>query len=214
MRITVIGATGMVGRRVVAEALARGHSLTAVVRDTSRAADLPPVVRVRAGDAADVVAVARLAAGQDVVVASTRPAVGSEAELVPTTQALLAGLAGSGARLLVVGGAGSLVVPGTGGRLVADDPSLVTGEYRAIAQAGVHQLAACRAAPDEVDWTYLSPPAELVPGARTRSYRRGTDELLLDARGRSTISVEDLAVALLDEAQDPAHRRTRFTVAY
>ncbi|OZM81684.1 NAD(P)-dependent oxidoreductase [Pseudonocardia sp. MH-G8] len=213
MQITVIGATGMVGRRVVAEALARGHSLTAVVRDTTRAADLPPAVRVRAGDAADVVAVACLAADQDVVVASIRPAVGSEAELVPTTQALLAGLVGSGARLLVVGGAGSLVVPGTGG-LVADDPSLVTGGYRAIALAGVQQLAACRAAPDEVDWTYLSPPAELVPGVRTRTYRRGTDELLLDTRGRSRISVEDLAVALLDEAQNPAHRRTRFTVAY
>jgi putative NADH-flavin reductase len=214
MQITVIGATGMVGRRVVTEALVRGHSVTAAARGTARAADLPAGVRVRSGDAGDVADVARLAAGQDVVVAATRPAAGFEDALVPMTKVLLAGLAGTGARLLVVGGAGSLTVPGTGGRLVADDPALVTPEYRAIARAGVQQLAACRAAPAEVDWTYLSPPAELVPGARTRRYRRGGDELLRDGRGRSAISVEDLAVALLDEAEGPAQRRSRFTVAY
>jgi putative NADH-flavin reductase len=213
VQITVIGAAGMVGSRVVAEAAARGHEVTAVVRDEARAAVLPEGVRVRTGDAADVAEVTRLGTGQDVVIAATRPPAGREDELVTTTKALLAGLVGTGARLLVVGGAGSLTVPGSGGRLEAEDPDLVGPEHRAIARAGVHQLAACRAAAD-VDWAYLSPPAELRPGTRTGRYRRGGDELLIDAAGRSAISVEDLAVALLDEVEAPAHRRARFTVAY
>jgi putative NADH-flavin reductase len=210
MQITVIGATGMVGRRVVAEAAARGHDIAAVVRDPARVGGLPAGVSVRAGDATDVGDVTRTSAGQDVVVAAVRPAAGREDELVSMTKALLAGAA---TRLLVVGGAGSLAVPGAGGRLVADDSDLVTAEYRAVARAGVQQLAACRAA-DDVDWTYLSPPAVLLPGTRTGRYRLGADELLVDAAGRSTISVEDLAVALVDEAERPAHRRARFTVAY
>jgi putative NADH-flavin reductase len=77
----------------------------------------------------------------------------------------------------------------------------------------VRQLAACRAAVD-VDWTYVSPPAALLPGARTGRYRLGGDELLVDAAGRSAISVEDMAMALVDEIEAPAHRRARFTVAY
>jgi putative NADH-flavin reductase len=213
VQITVIGATGMVGSRVVAEATARGHVVTAAVRDAARAVALPPDVRIRTCDATDVADVARLAAGQDVVVAATRPAAGREDELVTQTTALLAAIAGTGARLLVVGGAGSLAVPGSGGRLVAEDPDLVASEYRAIARAGVHQLAACRGA-DDVDWTYVSPPAVLMPGTRTGRYRLGGDELLVDARGRSVISVEDFAVAVLDEAEDPVHRRARFTAAY
>ncbi|QYN32065.1 NAD(P)H-binding protein [Pseudonocardia sp. DSM 110487] len=213
MQITVIGAAGFVGSRVVTEAVARGHDVTAVVRDRSRAAVLPAGVRVRSGDAADIADVAMLGDGQDAVVAATRPPAGRESELVATTKALLAGLAGTGARLVVVGGAGSLAVPGSGGRLVAEDPDLVEPDYRGIARAGVRQLAACRAAVD-VDWTYVSPPAAMLPGARTGRYRLGGDELLVDAAGRSAISVEDMAVALVDEIEAPAHRRVRFTVAY
>jgi uncharacterized protein len=210
MQITVIGAIGMVGSRVVAEAADRGHDVTAVVRNRARAAGVPSGVRVRSGDAADV---ARLGDGQDAVVAATRPPAGREDELVTTTTTMLAALAGVGARLVVVGGAGSLAVPGSGGRLVAEDPDLVEPDYRGIARAGVRQLAACRAAVD-VDWTYVSPPAALLPGARTGRYRLGGDELLVDVAGRSAISVEDLAVALVDEIEAPAHRRARFTVAY
>jgi uncharacterized protein len=213
VQITVIGAAGFVGSRVVTEAVARGHDVTAVVRDGSRAAVVPAGVRVRSGDAADVADVTMLGDGQDAVVAATRPPAGREGELVATTKALLAGLAGTGTRLVVVGGAGSLAVPGSGGRLVAEDPDLVEPDYRGIARAGVRQLAACRAAVD-VDWTYLSPPAAMLPGARTGRYRLGGDELLVDGAGRSAISVEDMAVALVDEIEMPAHRRVRFTVAY
>lgn len=212
MRITVFGAAGRVGSRVVAEALARGHDVTAVVRNPARH-QLGTAADVRAGDASNVEDVAELSAGQDVVITATRPAPGTEHELVTMTTALLTGLARTGVRLLVVGGAGSLTVPGATGSFVIDDPRFLAPPYRDLAQACTEQLHACRAEAT-VDWAYLSPAARLEPGQRTGSYRLGTDELLVDAEGSSAISMEDLAVALLDEAERPKHHQTRFTVAY
>ncbi|GAA4015868.1 NAD(P)-dependent oxidoreductase [Allokutzneria multivorans] len=207
----MFGAAGSVGSRVMAEARSRGHSVTGVTRDATRFPEL------RRGNAADVEDVIALSRGQDLVISATRPATGREAELVTTTKAVLAGLAETGVRLLMVGGAASLTVPGTGtgtgtGTTVLDDPNLPP-EIRAIAEACDAQLAVCRAE-TVADWAYLSPPALLEPGARTGSYRLGRDELIVDAEGNSTISMEDLAVALLDEAERPRHRRTRFTVGY
>ncbi|MCP2277838.1 NAD(P)-dependent oxidoreductase [Nocardia amikacinitolerans] len=211
MRITVFGAAGEVGRRVVAEALARGHEVTAVVRNPERATNLPAEVEVRTGDAANVDDVESLSAGQDLVITATRPAPGREAELPEVTAAILAGVARTGARLLVVGGAATLIVPGADGMTLHEIPDF-PAELRPIARACEEQLAVCRAA-STVNWTYLSPPAELLPGARTGEYRLGGDELLSDANGVSRISMEDFAVALLDEAERPAHGGARFTVA-
>lgn len=214
MRITVFGAAGNVGSRVVAEALARGHEVTAVVRDAGRFDDLPAGANARTGDAASIEDVAALSAGQDVVISATRPAPGNERALVTNMEALLAGVARNGVRLLVVGGAGSLTVPDTGGATVLDDhrfrPPAVAMD---IAQACTEQLEVCRA-DSSADWAYLSPAALLLPGERTGEYRLGTDELLVDADGNSKISMEDLAVVLLDEAESPKHHRTRFTAGY
>lgn len=210
MRITVFGAAGGVGSRVVTEALARGHEVTAVVRRPGHRHD---GARVRTGDAADAGEVARLSAGQDVVISATRPAPGREHELPATAEALLTGVARTAARLLIVGGAATLTVPGTDGRTVVDDPDF-PADLRPIAQACAEQHAVCRATGTDVDWVYLSPPALLEPGERTGAYRTGTDTLLVDGSGRSAISMEDLAIALLDEAERPAYHRTRFTVAW
>ncbi|GAA5191191.1 NAD(P)-dependent oxidoreductase [Rugosimonospora acidiphila] len=212
MRIAVFGAAGNTGSRIVAEALSRGHDVTAVVRSPARLAELPPGASGRVGDAAGVEEVMAVSANADVVVTATRPPAGHEGELVTVAKSLLAGLAGTRVRLLVVGGAGSLTVPGSGGTLVVDDPRYVPPEWRAIALACNDQLATYRGN-TEVDWAYLSPPAILEPGRRTGRYRSGTDELLTDPDGHSAISCEDLAVALLDETERPHHRRTRFTVA-
>ncbi|MET8778115.1 NAD(P)H-binding protein [Nocardia sp. NPDC004654] len=211
MRITVFGAAGEVGRRVVAEALARGHEVTAVVRNPERATGLPAEVEVRAGDAAKVDDVESLSAGQDLVITATRPAPGREADLPETTAAILAGVARTGVRLLVVGGASTLLVPGAEGMTLHEMPDF-PAELRPIAQACAEQLAVCRAAPT-ANWSYLSPPAELLPGERTGAYRLGGDELLSDPDGVSRISLEDFAVALLDEAERPVHGGARFTVA-
>ncbi|MFI9323053.1 NAD(P)-dependent oxidoreductase [Kitasatospora aureofaciens] len=212
MRITVFGATGNVGRRVVTEALARGHQVTAVVRNPAKPLGLPSTVTVEVGDASNPEDVARISAGQDLVITATRPAPGLEHELAAATRGLLAGLAGTGVRLLAVGGAGSLVVPGTDGTILVDSPGF-PDEIRPIALACGEQLDLYRA-DEKVDWTYLSPAAMLEPGERTGRFRIGRDELLVDAEGNSAISMEDLAVVLLDEAEQPAHRRARFTAGY
>ena len=213
MRITVFGAAGSVGSRVAAEALARGHEVVGVVRSMARFAELPEAAEHRMGDATSMDDVASLSDGQDVVISATRPPPGSEGELVAAAKALLAGVRKTGARLLVVGGAASLVVPDSGGRPVIDDPRYVPPAWRSIAQASSDQLDVYRSEM-EVDWTYLSPPALLEPGPRIGTYRLGKNELLVDAEGNSRISLEDLAVALLDEVERPRYRRARFTAAY
>ncbi|WP_040778049.1 NAD(P)-dependent oxidoreductase [Nocardia pneumoniae] len=210
MRMTVFGAAGDVGRRVVAEALARQHEVTAVVRNLARASTVPAGALIRRGDASDLDDVVSLSTGRDLVITATRPAPGREHELTAVTSVLLAGLARTGVRLLVVGGAATLTMPGAGDLTLHETPDFPV-ELRGIAQACADQLALCRA-DTTADWTYLSPPAELVPGERTGSYRLGADELLARADGLSAISMEDFAVALLDEAERPAHRRIRFTV--
>ncbi|HEU5127376.1 MAG TPA: NAD(P)H-binding protein [Glycomyces sp.] len=211
MRIAVFGATGGVGRRTVAEALSRGHEVTAAVRDRDRFAGLPAGVRPRVGDVTDPAAVAALSAEADVVISAVRPPEGLEHRQAAFTKALLDGVAAAPARLLVVGGAATLTVPDTGGR-VLDDPRYVQRPWRAIAEASAEQHKVCRNE-DRVDWVYVSPPAVLVPGERTGRYRIGGDELLVDERGESRISMEDFAVALVDEAESPRRARTRFTVA-
>lgn len=211
MRIAVFGATGGVGSRTVAEALARGHEVTAVVRGRDRFAGLPEGARPRVGDVSDTAAVAALSAEADVVVSAVRPPEGLEHQQAAITKTLLDGVATTGARLLIVGGAATLTVPDTGGR-VLDDPRYVQQPWRAIAEASAEQHEVCRNE-ERVDWVYVSPPAALMPGERTGRYRLGGDELLVDERGESRISMEDFAVALVDEAESPQHTRTRFTVA-
>ncbi|GIL27291.1 NAD(P)-dependent oxidoreductase [Actinocatenispora comari] len=211
MYLTVFGATGTVGRTVVDEALARGHRVTAAVRNPARTAQLPAAAEPAVADAEDPAQVAALARGRDAVVGATRPAAGHESRLGAAAHALLTGTAAGGSRLLLVGGAATLTVPDTG-RLLLDDPRYLPADARAIAAACVDQLARCRE--HEGDWSYLSPPAQLDDGPRTGRYRIGADELVVDADGASRISAADLAVALLDEAERPAHRRRRFTVGY
>ncbi|MEU7528994.1 NAD(P)H-binding protein [Saccharothrix sp. NPDC042600] len=202
MRITVFGAAGAVGSRVVTEARRRGHDVTPVTRS-----DRPGFV---VADATDVDRVAGLARGSDVVVGATRPVPGSERDLVVTAKALLEGVRRSTARLIVVGGAATLRTPE--GVLVHEVEGF-PADILPIARACAEQHDVFRGE-SEVDWTYASPPAVIEPGVRTGRYRLGLDDLVVDDHGESTISLEDFAVALLDEVDHPRHRRTRFTAAY
>ncbi|MEP2679678.1 NAD(P)-dependent oxidoreductase [Tateyamaria sp.] len=211
MKITVLGATGSAGRRIVAEALSRGHDVTAVARNAS--IDLPRGVHFRIGNASVCDDVAQLAKDQDVVISAIRPSRGREGTVTETTKALLRGMRKTNARLLVLGGAANLVVPGSGGTRVIDDPNYLPTDLRHIGQASLDQLEACQTE-TEVDWVYLSPSASFNPGKRTGNYRTGTNELLVDSDGISELSMEDAAVALLDEAERPKHHRSQFTVGY
>ncbi|MFF5206033.1 NAD(P)-dependent oxidoreductase [Streptosporangium sp. NPDC000396] len=207
MRILLIGAGGMIGSRIAAEARARGHEVTGVTRSGAEGTER--------ADASDAPAVAALAAGHDaVVLAIAPPRDGSEASgpLLAAGHGVLEGLRASGVgRLVVVGGAGSLeVAPGT--RLV-DTPGF-PDLYKAEALAQAELLDLIRTRAGDLDWTYVSPPAEIAPGERTGAYRRGGDQLLTDADGRSFISAEDYAVALVDELETGRGTGRRITVAH
>lgn len=209
MRIVVFGATGMVGTCVVSEASARGHDVVAVSR-RGAGQGTATVVTVSV-DASDQARVRELLHTADVAVSAVRPRAGEEASVPATTTALLDAAAGTGTALLLVGGAGPLSSPDASDALVIDDERYVPAPWRSSAVASLAQLRACEG--HGAAWTYLSPPAVLEPGARTGTYRRGTTTLLVDGAGRSRISAEDLAVAVLDEVENPGDSR-HLTVAY
>lgn len=202
MKIALIGASGNAGARILKELSDRGHTVTAIARNTDRIAPLPGVTPT-AGDVNAPEALADTLRGHDVVVSSVHFSVTDAAQLIATVRA-------SGVlRYLVVGGAGSLeVAPGQ--RLI-DQPGFPE-EYKTEASAGAAFLDRLREA-DDLEWTFLSPSAMFVPGERTGQFRLGTDTLLSNEQG-SSISFEDYAIALVDEIEQPRHVRQRFTVGY
>jgi putative NADH-flavin reductase len=203
MRIAVIGASGSVGSRVVAEALARGHRVTGVAR---RAELISPRenLAIVAGDIGDPVRLAEVLAGHDVVVSAVR-FVGLQ-----TGKLLEALKRARSPRLVMVGGAGSLST--TGGGLLLEAPTFPQAA-KAEATTGTATLQDLREQ-EEIEWTFISPSAVFVAGERTGKYRLGKDQLLVDAEGKSRISQEDYAIALIDEVETPRHRGERFTVGY
>ena len=202
----MLGASGMVGGAVVAEALRRGHRVEAVSRGPWPGPAHPRLrehaldVR-READRLDPVL-----AEADAAVLAVRFPPGRESLLAETTRGVLEAVARCGTRLLVVGGAGALRTPEDPGRLVVDDPARVPEAWRAVARASVEQLRVCRDRP-ELAWSYLSPPALLEPGERTGRYRRGGEVLLVAPDGASRITVPDFAIAVLDEAEKPSGER-------
>ena len=213
MNIIVFGATGDVGRRVVTEALTRGHEVIAVVRRATQLETLPPSVNGQVIDVANVGQVAELIVGHDLAISALRPPDGQEAALVSLTHTVLNAAAQSQLRVLIVGGAASLKMPGQNGHTVLTTPGFLPESVVPIAQACQAQYELC-VAEREADWSYLCPPAMLMPGTRTGHYRLGTDTLLVDPAGQSEIAMEDFAVALIDEAETPRYHQRRFTVAY
>ena len=202
--IAILGITGRAGSRIANELLERGHTVTGIARNVAGVAPREGLA-AKAGDATQADALAPLLQGHDAVVSATRFDGGSDAAtLVAATRH--AGVP----RLLVVGGAGSLeVAPGVA---VVDTPNFPAA-YKAEASAGRVFLNALRSE-KQLDWTFISPSAVFEPGERTGQFRIGGDGLLSDAAGHSRISMEDYAIALVDEIEAPAHSRQRFTVGY
>ena len=201
--IAIIGATGRAGSQLLEEALRRGHRVTAIARNTSGVMARPSVV-AKDVDALDSHALQAAVQGHDVVISAAHFAtVPASAVIGPVKQAGVP-------RLLVVGGAGSLLLPD--GKRVIDSEGFPE-EYRAEASAGAQFLAQLREE-TALDWTFLSPSAEFVEAERRGEFRLGSEHLLVSAAGRSWISFADYAVALLDEVEAPKHSRQRFTVGY
>lgn len=201
MRIVLFGATGNVGRGIAAEAQRRGHDVLGVVRDPQAAPEHDARVRLVKGDATRADSVAEAAKGADAVVSAISPRPNARGlaapSLVENTRALIAGLRRSGVkRVLFVGGAGSLEV--APGQQLLEQPGFPEA-YKAEALEGREAMRVWRDEAAGLDWTYLSPAAEIAPGERTGRYRTTGDEFLTDASSRSLITFEDYAVAVLDE---------------
>lgn len=211
MKIALIGGTGFVGQAVLEELLRRGHAVTALARTPGKFAPRDGLHAVQA-DALDAGQVAAAVAGHDAVVDAYNPG-WSEPDIhdlfLRGTEAILDGVQQAGVeRVLVVGGAGSLfVAPGV---QLVDTPEFPAA-YKQGALAAREALNRIRGR-DALAWTFLSPPALLAPGERSGRYRVGADTLPMDGDAPAGITVADLAVAIVDELEQPQHLRRRFTV--
>jgi len=211
LKIVIYGGTGNIGQRIVHEALSRGHAVTVVVRDPSAMPSKPPRLEVVKGDVLDPAGVAGTISGSDVVVSAVSFR-GPSADFAGFTRAgqslvsALRRLRSNAPYLIVVGGAGSLEQPpGVHIEIPAAWKDEVKGQNDSLAYYRTIQ---------DVRWTYFSPAFMIIPGTRTGKFRLGTNQMITDAQGNSRISMEDYAVAVIDEAEKPTHVRTRFTIGY
>ncbi len=216
MNIALIGATGFVGSKLLHEALARGHQVTAIVRDPAKLATQHNNLTVATGDATKVDELAPLLAGHEVVLSAYNAGWGNPnlyQDFLAGCEAIEAATEKSGVkRLVVIGGAGSLEI---NGHQLVDGPQFPE-EYKAGATAARDYLNVLKQN-TTLDWTFFSPAIEMHPGistGRTGHYRLGTNSPVFDAEGRSTLSGEDLAVVVLDELENKQYIHQRFTAAY
>ena len=213
MKIALIGATGFVGAPLLEELLRRGHEVTVLARHPGKLASRKGLTVVSA-DAQNAAQVRQAVAGHDAVLSAYNPGwtvPDIHDQFLQGTRAIYAGVREAGVRrLLVVGGAGSLYV--APGLQLVDTPQF-PAEYKQGALAAREALNLIRQE-QTLDWTFLSPPILLTPGTRTGQYRVGGEAPLMNGEAPGTISVQDLAVAIVDEIEQPRHLKQRFTVAY
>jgi len=213
MKILVFGAAGDVGSRVVAEAIARGHNVSAVARRQPPPGRLPGDAQILLRDVSSAGNLKELIEEHDLVVSALRPRDGEEAALLALTEAVMTPTAKAGVPSIIVGGAAVLRMPDASGYTLLTAPGVLPEAYRPIAEASAAQYEWWKQHADAQS-SYIIPPAELAPGERRGVYRAGTDTMLLDAEGASRISMEDFAIAIVDEAEQARSRGQAFTVAW
>ncbi|WP_433944155.1 NAD(P)-dependent oxidoreductase [Paenibacillus sp. SN-8-1] len=205
-KIGVIGASGKAGSRILKEAADRGHEVTAIVRDSSKLDQHGGAVLEK-----DIFELSREDLSPfDVVVNAFGASMGEEHLHVEAGNVLIEALKGTDIRLIVVGGAGSLYVDEAQTIKVVDTPDFPDFvKPTALNQAknlGILQGT------EALKWTFISPSADFAIGSRSGSYQKGKDNLLVNSAGRSYVSYEDYAVAVVDEIENPQHIKERFTV--
>ena len=220
MNVVLLAATGQAGRTILNELINRGHQVTAVARNLEKLPEqLPQSVKRVQDDLSSADRIAEIIAGADAVVSAFGPSSSDPRytsdqsytdQLVSLTERAIAAVRKAGVtRLIVVGGCGSLEFsPG----VTVLDSGHWPPQYVPIAKSHVKAFAALRAS--DINWTYFSCPMSITPGERTGKFRLGGDNLIKDAQGKSRVSFEDYAVALVNELEKPAHERARFTVGY
>lgn len=201
--IALIGATGNIGGRVLEEALARKHTVTAITRDP-RKLSAREGMTVRAASTTDPAVLSKVLAGHDVVVVSVKWNENDVDRVIDTVRK-------SGVkRVLFVVGAGSLLRKD--GRTHFEHMA-EKGIQPPTSKPAMLALEAIRKIAD-LDWTAISPPATIPAGKRTGKFKLGLDKFIENSKGESRISREDFAVAILNEIEKPKHIRKRFTAAY
>lgn len=212
MKIAVFAASGRIGSRIVNEALNRSHDVTAIVRHPENYTVIHEHLKVAKGDLFKAQDVETGAFNQDAVVSAYSNTNGAPASTIAELAIpLIMGLKQAHVkRLIIVGGAGSLEV--SPGLQLVDTPNFPV-EYKSTALAHRDALKLYQNE-KELEWTYISPSAEIAPGERTGKFRTGTNQLLTGEDGRSFISMEDFAIAVIDEIEHPQHIRQQFTVGY
>jgi putative NADH-flavin reductase len=203
MKVAHIGATGKVGGKILEELLRRGHSVTVISRHPEKAPGSKNVTFAR-GDVTDPAGLAPILKGHDAIISSVTFLPGSSLHLVDAVR-------NSGVRrYIAVGGAGSLeIAPGK----LLKDSGKIPPEWLPAINEGAELLKLLRT--DKLlDWTFFSPAAVIGPGERTGKFRLGGDQLITAADGKSSISYDDYAIALVDELEKPQHIRRRFTIGY
>ena len=203
MNIVLAGATGNLGSRILDEALRRGHRVTGLTRDPAKLAARAGL-QAKKANSADIAQFADALKGHEAAILSVK---WNENDVHQVLDALRkAGVR----RCLFVVGAGSLLRQD--GRTHFDHMAEKgiqppTSKPAALALAEIEKVT-------DLDWTAISPPASIQPGERTGKFKLGRDHLLEDDKGRSEISREDFAIAIMDEIEKPRHIRQRFTAAY
>jgi putative NADH-flavin reductase len=203
MKVALIGATGRIGSKITTELLGRGHSVTAIVRNPEKAPSQPNLKALK-GDVTEPDSVAVLVRGHDAVISSAPFNPGISVKVLEAVRK-------SGVkRYIAVGGAGSLKA--ADGKLVMENPQ-IPAEWLPSIKEGSELLKLLRA-DQQLDWTFFSPAVQIGPGERTGKFRLGGDEVVAAADGKSSISYDDYAIALVDELEKPKHVRRRFTIGY
>ena len=213
--VVLIGASGFVGTAILNELLNRGHKVTAIVRDAKKMTVSDPTLTIVEADVTDTDALKEAGKGKDAVISAYTPGWKNPHIYEDTLKnyplivesAKQAGVK----RLLIVGGAGTLFY--APGKMVMDADDVPAQLLPGIKSLGEFYLNTLRKEKD-IDWIFLSPAANMTPGKRTAKFRIGKDDLVVDANGDSNISVEDFAVAMVDELEQEKHHKERFTIGY
>lgn len=217
MKVALIGASGFVGTAILKEALNRGHEVTAIVRNPENIAVHHEHLTIVKADVLDTEQVTKAVSGADAVISAYNPGWSNPdiyAEFLKGSQSIQAGTKAAGIkRYIVIGGAGSLeVAPGVQAVDTPDFPAAI--KPGASAARDYHNILKEE---QDLDWTFFSPAFEMhqgTSGIRKGVYRTGLDNPVFDADGRSILSVEDLALVIIDELEQPKHIKQRFTAAY
>lgn len=213
--VTLIGASGFVGTSILNELLARGHKVTAIVRNPQKINNTNPNLAIVKADVANTDAIIEACKGKDAVISAYNPGWTNPniyEETLRNYPLILAATKKAGVkRLLCVGGAGTLFcAPGL--RVVDSGviPDAIIGGVKSLGEFYLNTLMneTC------IDWVFFSPAGTLEPDKRTGKYRLGKDDLIVDETGNSHISVEDYAMAMVDELEKAAHHYERFTIGY